>query len=85
MASGVFHPVQAEPIDAMNGFTAGYKGPIAAAPRCETTIFSQPAIPLNISRIETLHGARSAMVAVGVEAAVALGVLGMWQVWHLLR
>lgn len=85
MASGIFHGVQAEPIDATIGFTAGYKGPLAALPRCETTIFSRPAIPLNISRIETLRGARSAMVAVGVEAAVALCVLGVWQVWHLLR
>jgi hypothetical protein len=85
MASGVFHRVQADPIDATIGFTAGYKGPIAAVPRCETTIFAQPAIPLNISRVETLRGARSAMVAFGLEAAVALCVFGAWQVWHLLR
>jgi hypothetical protein len=32
-----------------------------------------------------LKGAKSAMVAIGLEAATALCVYGVWQAWHILR
>jgi uncharacterized protein YfaA (DUF2138 family) len=32
-----------------------------------------------------LKGAKSAMVAIGLEAAAALCVYGIWQAWHILR
>ncbi len=84
MASGVFHHVEGQPIDASIGFTA-YTGPIATFPRFDTTIFARPIIPLNISRLETLRGARSALIAVGLEAGVALCLFAAWGIWHLLR
>ena len=85
MASQVLNHVDARPADAMSHFTAVYTGPLAAFPGFESTIFSRPLIDLKISRVETLHGAKSAMVAVGLEAALALCVLGVWQIWHILR
>ena len=85
MASGFSIMLKLNRSTPRSGFTAAYTGPLAAIPRSETTIFSRPAIPLNISRVETLRGARSAMVAVGLEAAVALCLFGVWGIWHLLR
>lgn len=85
MASGVLHHVEVQPIDAMIRLTGDYTSPNAAFPRFATTIFAQPTIPLNISRVETLRGARSAMIALGFETAVALFLFGAWGIWHLLR
>jgi hypothetical protein len=85
MASGVFHHVEGQPIDATIRLTADYTDLIAAFPRFETTIFARPTIPLDISRVETLRGARSAMIAVGLETAVVLCLFGAWGIWHILR
>lgn len=85
MASGVFHHVEGQPIDATIRLTADFTSPVATFPRFETTIFAQPTIPLSISRVETLRGARSAMIALGLETAVALCLFGAWGIWHLLR
>lgn len=85
MASGVFHHVEGQPIVANIRFSAAYTGPIATFPRFDTTIFARPIIPLNISRLETLRGARSALIAVGLEAGLALCLFAAWGIWHLLR
>jgi len=40
---------------------------------------------LYVSRAEGLCGAKGALTAVGMEAATAFCLYGVWQVWHLLR
>ncbi len=85
MATQVLHHVDVSPTDAMSHFRAVYTGPLAAFPGFESTIFSRPLIDLKISRVETLHGAKSAMVAIGLETVAAFCLLGAWLIWHFLR
>ncbi len=86
MASRVLHHhVEAEQIDATTRSTKAYTGLLAGFRGFETTLFSRPVIDIKISRVETLHGAKGAMVAVGLEAAAALCLFGVWGIWQILR
>jgi hypothetical protein len=52
---------------------------------CEAPAFVEEKDGLYIPTAKGLSGARGAMMAIGIEGAAALGLYGMWQLWHLFR
>jgi hypothetical protein len=91
MASPAFKrpeaPNQPE-VDSLEAFlqsTKVYSGLLTAAPQFEVRAQTQTQDNLHISRLEALRGAKSAIVAIAIEAAVVLCFFGVWQAWRMIR
>lgn len=85
MASRAVHHVEVEPVRASVRIRAIYTSPLIATSLDGTPAFAQITDNLNISRVESLRGAKGAMVALGLEAGAALCLFSAWLVLHLLR
>lgn len=60
-------------------------GPVLATSVCEAFAPTQDSDSLSVPTSAGLKGAKGAMWAFGIEAAVALCFYGIWQLWHILR
>jgi len=68
--------------------TQAYAGPLIGSSRLDAPALAiLPNLPngLRISRTAALRGAKSAMTAIGLEAAAALCIYSLWLVWNAFR
>ena len=84
MASGVLHQTEVEafgvsmPTDSCSLAKLG-------SSRSEDSAFTSDEDGLYISTAEGLKGAKAALMAIGLEAAAAFFLYGIWQAWRILR
>jgi hypothetical protein len=59
--------------------------PLSELARRSPSTFSEESDGIYVSSRAALGGAKAAMIAIGVEAAVVLFPVAVWQIWRLFR
>lgn len=84
MASSAINQTEVEAFEASRTTDAPPLLELTSSAR-EESAFTREADGLYISTARGLKGAKSAMVAIGLEAAAAIVIYAIWQAWHALR
>jgi hypothetical protein len=84
MTSQVLTEFEVESVDDAR-LREAYAGPAAAYFGDETSAFEEQGDGLHVFPAEGRKCAKGLLVALGMEAGAALCIVGLWQVWHLLR
>lgn len=84
MASNALRKVEVESFERFN-LIGAFARPLTEASLCDPPAFTQDADGVTVSRRQALGCAKGALLAVGVEAAAALSLFGIWQLLRFLR
>jgi hypothetical protein len=84
MASHAFNHFEVEALRA-NILADAPETPVPASTLYEAFASTDNADSLSVSTADGLKGATGAMMAIGIEAAAACCIYGVWQIWHVIR
>jgi hypothetical protein len=83
MASHAFNHFEVEALK--SNIADAQDCPIPASAVFQAFASTDNADLLSISTSEGRKGAKGAMMAIGIEAAAALCIYGVWQLWHIVH
>lgn len=67
------------------GFSEAYSGPLLMLSPRDSAAFARETDRLPDSRLEGPRCVKGLVTGIGLEAAMALALFGIWHLWHLLR